>query len=64
MSKVLDEVIDQNQTAYVKGRAVADNLSSILFMKDHYSSKKIDAVLVSLDVKKAFYWVRGKIFDN
>ena len=35
VSKVLDEVIDLNQMAYVGGGAVADNLRSILFIKNH-----------------------------
>ena len=39
MAKVLDEVIDHSQTAYVGGRAVADNLRSIMFMKDHCREK-------------------------
>ena len=54
ISKVLDEVTDHNQTAYVGGRDSANNLCSILFMKDHCSSNQIDAVLVSLDARKAF----------
>ena len=40
MSKVLDEIIDVNQTAYVNGRAVADNLRSIMFMKENVQKKK------------------------
>jgi hypothetical protein len=54
MLKVLDEVIDLNQAAYVKGRSVTDNLRSILFMKDNCIEEKVDAVLISLDAKKAF----------
>jgi hypothetical protein len=54
MSKVLDDLIDPNQTAYVKGRSVTDNLRSILFMKDHCVEEEVDAVLISLDAKKAF----------
>ena len=51
---MLDEVIDQNQTAYVGGRAVVDNLRSILFIKNHCGEKKINAVIASLDVRKVF----------
>ena len=40
ISKVLDVVIDQNQIAYVNGGAVADNIYSIHFMKDHCSLHK------------------------
>jgi hypothetical protein len=54
MSKVLDDIIDPNQTAYVRGRSVADNLRSILFMKEHCQEEGLDAVLISLDAEKAF----------
>ena len=54
ISKVLDVVIDQNRIAYVNGGAVADNIYSIHFMKDHCSLNKKDAVLVSLDARKVF----------
>ena len=53
-SKMLDELIDHTQTAYVGGRAVADNICSIYFMKYHCKEKRINAVLVSLDARKAF----------
>ena len=43
-------MIDHNQTAYVGGGSGADNLRSILFMKDYCSYNKLDAVLVSIDV--------------
>ena len=54
MSQVRDEIIDVNQTAYVNGTAVADNLRSIMFMKEKYAEEKIKSILVSLDTKKAF----------
>ncbi len=54
MSKVLDDVIHPNQTACVRGGSVADNLGSILFMKKHCQEEILDAVLTSLDAKKAF----------
>ena len=54
MALILDEIIDKNQTAYVKGRAVADNLRSLMFIKDHCIEEQIDAVLIFLDAKKAF----------
>ena len=49
-----------DQTAYVKGRAVADNLRSLMFLKDHCVEEKVDAVLVSLDAKKGIWlsWSR------
>ena len=55
MSGLLNEIIDESQTAYVKGRAVADGLRSIMFLKDHCVEEKVDALLVSLDAKKLIY---------
>jgi hypothetical protein len=63
ISKVLDEIIDVNQTAYVNGRAVADNLRSIMFMKEKCAEEKIESILVSLDAKKAFDSVSHKYIE-
>jgi hypothetical protein len=54
MAGVLDEIIDPSQTAYVPGRSVMDNIRSNIYMKDYCITKSIDAILVSLDAKKAF----------
>jgi exonuclease III len=53
-SKVLESIIDPSQTAYVNGRAVADNLRSNFHLKEYCKQNKIKAALVSLDAKKAF----------
>ena len=37
-----------------KTRSIADNLRSIYFLKQHCRDNNIEAVLVSLDAKKAF----------
>ena len=34
--------------------SVTDNLRSIRFMNDHFFNEELDAVLISLDAKKAF----------
>jgi hypothetical protein len=54
MSKVLEDIIDPSQTAYIPGRSVMDNLRSNLFAKRYCAKHKINALLVSLDAKKAF----------
>jgi hypothetical protein len=54
MGVVLDSIIDKSQTAYISGRAVADNLRSNMYMKNKCRANNIDAVLISLDAKKAF----------
>jgi exonuclease III len=54
ISKILNSIIDESQTAYVPGRSVADNLRSNYFLKSYCKQKDIDSVLISLDAKKAF----------
>ena len=54
MTRIMSEIIDVNQTAYIKGRSIMDNLRSISFLKQHCEENKIEAALVSLDAKKAF----------
>ena len=54
MSNVINEIIVNTQTAYVRGRSVIDNLSSIAFMNDHCRNENVESVMVSLDAKKAF----------
>jgi hypothetical protein len=53
-SKVLESIIDRHQTAYVPGRSISDNLRANFFYKNHCCRKDLDAVLISLDAKKAF----------
>jgi hypothetical protein len=61
---VLESIIDPSQTAYVPGRSVADNLRSNFFYKNHCSKNNIDAVLISLDAKKAFDSVDHKYIEE
>jgi hypothetical protein len=63
-AKVLESIIDISQTAYVPGRSVADNLRSNFFFKQHCRKNKVDAVLISLDAKKAFDSVDHKYIEE
>ena len=54
LNPILESIIDPSQTAYVPGRSVMDNLRANRFLKNHCESNHINAVLVSLDAKKAF----------
>jgi retron-type reverse transcriptase len=63
-SKALDLIIDPSQTAYVPGRSVADNLRSNFLYKNHCCKNDVDAVLISLDAKKAFDSVDHKYIEE
>ncbi len=54
VSKVLDKIIHKSQTAYIPGRNVHDNLRMFEFYRRYCEEHDIDAVLMSMDAKKAF----------
>ncbi|MCE2674445.1 MAG: hypothetical protein LW635_12790, partial [Microcystis sp. 53598_E5] len=60
VAKVLDKLISPSQTAYVPGRVVHDNLRMFNFYKNYCKEHNIDALLISLDAKKAFDSVSHK----
>ncbi len=60
VSTILDKLISPSQTAYVPGRVVHDNLRVFDFYKNYCKSHNVDALLVSLDAKKAFDSVSHK----
>ena len=60
VSKVLDKLIHPSQTAYIPGRVVHDNLRLFDFYNNYCKEKDIDALLISLDAKKAFDSVSHK----
>ncbi len=64
MSKVLDQIIVNSQTAYVPGRSVMDNLRSNYYFKQYCKANKQSSVLISLDAKKAFDSVDHKYIEE
>ena len=60
VAKKLDKLIHPSQTAYVPGRTVHDNLRMFEFYNSYCKKHNVDALLVSLDAKKAFDSVNHK----
>jgi len=60
VSKILDRVIHPCQTAYVPGRIVHDNMRMFEFYNNYCKENNVDALLISLDAKKAFDSVSHK----
>jgi exonuclease III len=58
--KVLENIIHPCQTAYVPGRIVHDNLRMFDFYNNYCKTNNVDALLISLDAKKAFDSVSHK----
>jgi hypothetical protein len=63
INPVLESIIDPSQTAYVPGRSVMDNIRSNKFLKNYCRTNNIDALLASLDAKKAFDLVDHNYID-
>ncbi len=61
---MLESIVDPSQTEYVPGRSVASNLRSNFFYKNHCNKNNIDAMLISLDAKKAFDSVDHKYIEE
>jgi len=64
MAKVLNDIIDSSQTAYIPGRSVMDNIRCNMYVKKYCRENKLDAILTSLDAKKAFDSVNHKYIDK
>ena len=60
VSKVLEKLIHPCQTAYIPGRVVHDNLRVFEFYNNYCKDNNVDALLISLDAKKAFDSVSHK----
>ena len=55
LCEILTKVIDERQTAYLKGRLINDNIRSMVAtIRVANEEGNIDAILTSLDAKKAF----------
>jgi hypothetical protein len=64
ISKFLESIIDKSQTAYVPGRSVMDNIRGNFLIKSHCRNNNINALLVSLDARKAFDSVSHKYISE
>ena len=52
--KVIDKLISEDQTGFLKGRYIGENLLDLLTTIDYCNFKHIPAAIVSLDLEKAF----------
>ena len=66
LSRSVDTIISQNQTAYLKNRQISDNLNVMLYTLE--KSEEAESMLVSLDAEKAFdsveHWYIRKVLEK
>lgn len=54
LTQALDSVIGHEQTAYIPGRMINENIRALIRTVETASESKIDGMLISLDERKAF----------
>ena len=54
LQKIIDNLINKNQSAYIKGRFIGENARLILDIFDYCEENNYDGILLFLDFEKAF----------
>jgi hypothetical protein len=64
ISGVLPLIINQDQSAYIKGRYIGENIRTITDIIDYCKAKNMCAVLLLIDFEKAFDTVKWSFLDE
>jgi hypothetical protein len=64
VSGVLPLIINQDQSAYIKGRYTGENIRTITDIMDYCKVKNMSAVLLLIDFEKAFDTVKWSFLDE
>ena len=64
ISPLLDKLIHHNQTGYVKGRYIGENIRTISDLKEYLLAKNKTGILLLIDFEKAFDSVKWKFIQK
>ena len=64
MQVVLGSIIHKDQSGFLKGRYIGENLMELLSMIEYCNKEEIDAIIISFDFEKAFDRVEWRILDQ
>ena len=64
MKKHLSDIIHSDQTGFINGRFIGENIVRIFDIMDHVEEQKIPAVIMSIDYEKAFDCIEWKYIDK
>ena len=62
LQNILPQLINENQTAYIKGRYIGENARLILDIFEYCENENSDGILLFLDFEKAFDSVEWNFF--
>ena len=60
--KVLPDLIHHDQSGFLKGRLIGDNLLDLISVMEHCSENNLESVILSLDFEKVFDTVNEVVF--
>lgn len=60
MLQVLPYIVSQDQFGYLKGRSISDNLLDLMSVIQHCEDNQLEAILISVDFKRAYDSVSHK----
>ena len=64
IKKVLKTIIDNDQTGFIKGRYIGQNITKLLDIMDYTDNEHIPALLISIDYEKAFDTIEWETIDT
>jgi hypothetical protein len=62
--KVIDKLISHDQTAYVKGRYIGENIRTVHDVITYLNTRKLPGMLLLIDFEKAFDTVKWPMIDR
>ena len=64
ITKVIDKLIAPDQTGYIKGRYIGENIRTVHDIIDYLNDRNKGGILMLIDFEKAFDTVRWKFIDK
>lgn len=64
LANILPTIIDHDQTAYIKGRYIGENIRTIADVIEYYKQKNMTGVLLLIDFEKAFDTIKWKFLHK
>ena len=64
LQKVLPSLINSDQTGFLKGRYIGENIRTIADLIDYNSLKNKPGIILLIDIKKALTLLNGHLFTK